>query len=557
MGKRLRSDDSDDAGAEALRIAHELEEDGDSCAARQCVEYAVSQARAASSDGVPLADAELLSRIAASAPNPPAALIASVGLALVGSLARDAGDLVQARCSLEESLRTWPGNAEAQCTLADLELHNGALERALLLYEAAACQLPWKSELSVEGWPAELVAKPRAAAVATASYMLSLLLHLLGRFDAGVPHLQRLGVRLRLAPAVWEAIAATPSAASARLPAPRAPPRDASCDVARYAHVVPPALMRQLKAAFGPRSSFWDETGYASRGYFSFWQGLTSTPTNAIGALAHCLLPLTGCAERVVGIEWWVHSKKASRALGNAHGHQLHYDTEEGVLYASGQLMHPAVSSVLYLSGGSVGGPTVVLDQRYGEAAPAARAFVSHPAEDTVLLFPGDRLHGVCPSRPSMARAAAPARARRGEGHAPLCSSARLPRRVTLMIGFWTADVAAMLPRAPLTACGPLPRASRACTWPALLELGGAPPEPRPEPAGEATREAVAVVSPAWETVPSPAPAHGGGGRGGGARESLSPLDLPCERDNHYFVRSIDDDLRFEGVEHEVQRVPS
>ena len=57
----------------------------------------------------------------------------------------------------------------------------------------------------------------------------------------------------------------------------------------------------------------------------------------------------------------WVHSKAPSRSLGNQHGHQMHFDTEEGVLYSSGLLHHPCVSSVIYLSGATVAGPTVVL----------------------------------------------------------------------------------------------------------------------------------------------------------------------------------------------------
>ena len=59
------------------------------------------------------------------------------------------------------------------------------------------------------------------------------------------------------------------------------------------------------------------------------------------------------------------------------------------------QVLHPAVSSVLYLSGAAVAGPTVVLDQRYGDMDPAPLAHVSHPADGHVLFFPGDRLHGV------------------------------------------------------------------------------------------------------------------------------------------------------------------
>ena len=44
---------------------------------------------------------------------------------------------------------------------------------------------------------------PRRGAVAVASYLLVLLLHLGGRCDEALPLLRRLGVTLRLSPALW------------------------------------------------------------------------------------------------------------------------------------------------------------------------------------------------------------------------------------------------------------------------------------------------------------------------------------------------------------------
>lgn len=71
-----------------------------------------------------------------------------------------------------------------------------------------------------------------------------------------------------------------------------------------------------------------------------------------------------------------------------------------------------------------------------------------------MLLFPGDRLHGVCPSAPNATRGADAPREQRHGRAAPLRTAAQLPRRVTLMLGFWTRDVsrlglepAAQLPR--------------------------------------------------------------------------------------------------------------
>lgn len=76
-----------------------------------------------------------------------------------------------------------------------------------------------------------------------------------------------------------------------------------------------------------------------------------------------------------------------------------------------------------------------------------------------MLLFPGDRLHGVCPCAPRESGEdgehgdgggggdagggdeGGGAKRRRGGRPAPLRRAAAMPRRVTLMIGFWTRDV--------------------------------------------------------------------------------------------------------------------
>ena len=76
----------------------------------------------------------------------------------------------------------------------------------------------------------------------------------------------------------------------------------------------------------------------------------------------------------------------------------MHFDTEEASL-AAGRLVHPVVSSVTYLSGVGRSDPTVVFSQRVDDLG-ADYAHVSHPKADCVLMFPGDRLHCVCPSAP-------------------------------------------------------------------------------------------------------------------------------------------------------------
>ena len=215
--------------AKACRVALELEEDGDAEYALQCVQHAISRAREAAGEAASFDESAV-----AEATRPPVGLILSVGLATLGRLrmqhstawAPSGSDenLDAARVALEASIRVWPGNATALSKLGDLELHHGCLGRAMELYDAAARLPPIPSALAVApaavlaaapecddgtaDWHAAWLEQPRAEAVGQASYMLSLLLHLSGRCDEAVPHLRRLGVRLRLSPGVWAAVVA-------------------------------------------------------------------------------------------------------------------------------------------------------------------------------------------------------------------------------------------------------------------------------------------------------------------------------------------------------------
>jgi hypothetical protein len=288
---------------------------------------------------------------------------------------------------------------------------------------------------------------------------------------------------------------------------------------------VPSGLGRVLRAAFAPGAAFWDETDYAARGYYSFWLDAAAPPTNAVEALilAH-LRPLVepllleaqaaaaaakggeggkggateAAASSLVGCEWWVHSRDAGKA---SVGHQLHYDTDEASLAETGEVFHPLLSSVVYLTGAGCA-PTLVLDQfptmgtkeaagvsvaanNAAEAANshanaggqkvakqenaeeeeeeegeekdedeesdddddgkfAARGWLAKPEDGAFMVFPGDRLHGVLPDAPTPTAAAAAASGNSGScGH-----------RLTLMVGWWTRDPNAAAERAARVGSG-------------------------------------------------------------------------------------------------------
>ena len=197
----------------------------------------------------------------------------------------------------------------------------------------------------------------------------------------------------------------------------------------------------------------------------------------------------------------------------------------------------------------------------------APSAHVSHPADGTVLLFPGDRLHGVCPAVASaVASAPKPTQQQRPRAHdakegvaasrkraraaqpaphggdapnrsdPPLAPPAELPRRVTLMIGFYTRNVHREVARRPrYSACARMPRATRACTWPTVLANSPLTDAAEAAAISLPTRHLVPLVCPAWEGVPAAS---------GAAAADEDPwaahgLHVPEERNNHYFVRGM------------------
>ena len=265
-------------------------------------------------------------------------------------------------------------------------------------------------------------------------------------------------------------------------------------------------------------------------------------------------------------------------------GHQLHFDTEERTLSATGEVLHPAVTAVTYLSAGgrdrsespsasplptTASSPTIIYDQQIADctdgASGARIAHVAHPVEGTTLFYPGERLHCVCPAappqrpawqRPKRARVmpSAPSESQMQAGEtvarereepwiAP-CSDvireeAAAPR-VTLMVSFWTRPLG---PKdgpkrarhsASTGVCAAVPPATRSCSWPRTLDIPQLPSGvayDRAEGKRQALspqRLAVPEVSTPWERLPSSSSA-----------DAWRGLVVPEERDMHFFVRSM------------------
>eukprot|EP00937_MAST-01D_sp_MAST-1D-sp2_P007452 g7452.t1 len=187
-----------------------------------------------------------------------------------------------------------------------------------------------------------------------------------------------------------------------------------------------PAAFDRLQRLFGPCSEFWrahqyDAAHWTTRPYFSYLhelRTLCSPARNVMEATitaVHRLL-LAHWPEEMADArfaEWWAHCRP------HHSGHQLHFDSEDE---GRGELRHPLFSTVLYLSGAGIGGPTLVTAQRKGDSALPKEAYLAFPAANRLVAFAGDRLHGVIPGR--------------GEAR-PTLAGSRTPHRITLMIAFW------------------------------------------------------------------------------------------------------------------------
>lgn len=89
------------------------------------------------------------------------------------------------------------------------------------------------------------------------------------------------------------------------------------------------------------------------------------------------------------GAEWWTQVTDANKPI------ELHWDKDEELFEASGDLVHPAVSTVTYLCG--FGAPTLVLDKADASNGSVMKAALSWPTPKAHLRFRGNLLHGAVP----------------------------------------------------------------------------------------------------------------------------------------------------------------
>ena len=358
---------------------------------------------------------------------------------------------------------------------------------------------------------------------ATASFMASLLNSVLGRHDEALKHQKKFGISHRIHPNVWSGSKRPSSAAVAKTADGVPIPVPASFCPINGNGVLPENLYKGLCDAFNPTSPYWNESDYENRGYYSYFLDLTMkrTPKNIIeDVIFNHLLPLAKrClsseeGNKICGAEWWVHHRPIQANLG----HQLHFDTDESLLAQEQIITHPILSSVLYLTGGSPAGSTIVFDQTPDSKQVAPKAWTSQPCNNTYMIFPGNLLHGVLPCP--------------GEARARQSTLERL----TFMVGFWTRRVPEkMKDRRLYGPCGPLPPSTSDHTWVQNIASeyrygssgNGAASS---DQGGDIASFALPEISPAWECFDTD------GDRKIGTNGGF--LEIPPGLDHRFFVRN-------------------
>lgn len=347
----------------------------------------------------------------------------------------------------------------------------------------------------------------------TSSFMSAMLLSCLGKHDDAKFHMQKFRFSHRIHPNVWSLAQGLVIDDSKR-------PRDGNAVLfqPRIYHgeegVLPQEQYDRLCKLFAPDSPYWEQSDYNFREYYSFYFDIKTSPsqTNVVeDAIVNHLLPLAertlreehNTAPKIVGCEWWVHTRAHVANLG----HPLHFDTDEWLLNSKHEVSHPIVSSVLYLTGGPGAGSTIVFDQTPDSKDVATQVWLSEPKNNCFMNFPGNLLHGVLPCA--------------GDSISNSSDSDR--HRLTLMVGFWTRPVTKGRNgcRELYGPCDPLPPANEEHSW--VLEAQ----KEIKQASGCNCVEArtLQVASPAWETIDS-----------SDYNDESTPLKVPSNLDHQYFV---------------------
>jgi hypothetical protein len=386
----------------------------------------------------------------------------------------------------------------------------------------------------------------------TSRFMAAMLFSRAGNHDRAFYHLRKFSLSHRLHPNVWEGVAntaTTPTISKPRLTATTAP-----TPLSFRGGVLPPKLYQRMSEFFAPDAAYWKETGYANRGYYSFFADIDTVKgtsgrqptTNLIhDVVVNHLLPLAKqalnddeAASQICGYEWWAHTRLVKANLG----HVLHFDTDACFLADNENIVHPLVSSVLYITGDETTGATIVLDQTPQCETVAHLCWRSAPQPNSYMVFPGNLLHGVLPCRgQSTAETPNDATPPSNGGNmkvqwTPATATNPVQHRLTFMVGFKTRRVPDQRKKGELYGpCAPLPPADTE-SWAKELQHGyldnGLRIALEPRQQGISMQELPGAL-PAWEDINRKAVGEQGVNEGDNGEP---PLEFPRAIDHQFFV---------------------
>jgi tetratricopeptide (TPR) repeat protein len=239
--------------------------------------------------------------------DPPLCIAQSVGWNRLAGLLIQEGVLSEALDALESSLKLWPRNSLALLNLADLHFIYGEIAVARDAYASIKQDL---CDAEPGTWQYDWVVCPRSDCAPIARYLLSLVLHQTGDYDAGKHALTAFGCTRRLSPELWRKAAVRGASSTSD-----------SCEgLAEFVEEAwPVELHANLKRAFAADAPFWRETDYGQRGYYSFWLPDDSGDDGAVSTLIRRhIRPLAEAflkdeqKIKICGAEWWVHTKPAN-----------------------------------------------------------------------------------------------------------------------------------------------------------------------------------------------------------------------------------------------------
>jgi hypothetical protein len=294
---------------------------------------------------------------------------------------------------------------------------------------------------------------------------------------------------------------------------------------------ISPELLNVLRFAFRSNGPYWKESGYNRNIYYSYWTDYPlPRPLNVSGDnnnnmngcivgnavehyIVHHVLPrvrsVVSAAKdphAVKGFEWWVHTRPHGANLG----HQLHFDTDEALLEQDGTLESPIAATVTYLTleQDTVSyGATMLFDQTPKSKTNAEQAYLCFPKSRSLLVFPGDLLHGVLPCLSSNSNDYS-SDTYNDDSSVDNQSATREFERLTFMVNFWGYRIPDRVTNLPLYGpSGPMPPPTKEHTWVHDI-CHGYPRTVQEEMPSDATlahgsnsNNGLVTVSPAWDII--------------------------------------------------------